>query len=317
MLSYVVWRLVSIVPTLFISSLIVFSVVRLIPGDAIDMLISQMPEVGDPAVARQRLEVALGLDQPMAKQYVLWVGNVLAGDLGQSIRFRTPVLDEITSRLPVTIEVASWSLLFALLIALPVGVYSAIRQETVTDYLARSFSMLAQAAPGFWLGVLVVLLPALWWGWSAPRYVPFSVSPWGNFRSLLLPALVLSFSSSAVIMRLMRTMMLEVLRQDYVRTAWAKGAGERRVVLRHALKNAMIPVITLVGILVPTLFGGTVIIEQIFRLPGLGVLLIEAVSQRDYPIIQGVFLVAAVVVVLANLAVDLCYGLLDPRVQHA
>lgn len=316
MISYVSWRLVSVIPTLLISSVIVFAVVRLIPGDAIDMLISQMPEVGDPAVARQRLELALGLDKPVLQQYFTWLGNVVTGDLGHSLRFRTPVIAEIAARFTVTVEVALWSLLYSLLIAIPIGVYSATRQETVADHLARSFSMLAQAVPGFWLGVLVVLLPALWWGWSGPRYVSFSTSPWGNFKSLLLPAMVLSFSSAAVIMRLMRTMMLEVLRQDYIRTAWAKGAGEPRVVLRHGLRNALIPVVTLIGIMIPTLFGGTVIIEQIFRLPGMGILLLEAVAQRDYPVIQGVFLVAAVVVVFTNLLVDLCYGLIDPRVKH-
>ena len=227
-----------------------------------------------------------------------------------------PVTEEIGARLGVTLELGILALLIALIIALPVGIFSAIRQETLADNVGRSFSILALAIPNFWLGTLVVILPALWWGWSPPtEMTPFFEDPIENLKTFLVPSLILGTSLSAVIMRMTRTMMLEVLRQDYIRTAWAKGLRERSVVLVHAVKNAMIPVITLVGILVPILFGGTVIIEQIFRLPGLGQLLLEAVSTRDYPIITGVFLVTGVVVMLVNLIVDLCYGYLDPKVR--
>lgn len=315
-MHYVLGRLLAVVPTLFISTIIVFGVIRIIPGDAIDVLISDMEHVGDPAEARQRLEAILGLDKLFYEQYFIWLWNALHGDLGTSLRFNSSVTDEIIARLPVTAELAVWSLVYALLIALPIGTYSAIRREAPIDHAARSFSVLAQAIPSFWLGVMVVLLPAVWWGWNAPRYVPFATSPFRNFTSLLLPALVVAFSISAVVMRMTRSAMLEVLGQDYIRTAWAKGASERRVVLRHAMKNAMIPVLSLLGIMVPGLFGGAVIVENIFRLQGLGSLLVTSVSRRDYPVILGIFLVVAVVVTIVNLLIDLSYRLFDPRIRN-
>ena len=201
-------------------------------------------------------------------------------------------------------------------IALPIGVYSAIRQDTAGDYAARSFSILLLAIPNFWLGTMVMVFPSVWFGWSpSVDYVPFSQDPIGNLQHLLVPGIVLGASLSAITMRLTRTMMLEVLRQDYIRTAWAKGLGERLVITRHALRNAMIPVITLVGLQVPLLIGGAVIIEQIFVIPGMGLLMLEAVQQRDYPIVTGVFLMVGVVVLMINLLVDLSYGLLDPKVR--
>lgn len=215
--------------------------------------------------------------------------------------------------MPITLELGLLSLLVALLIAIPIGIYSAIRQETIGDHVGRTFSILALAVPNFWLGTMVVILPAMWWGWSPPNeIVPFFESPIENLKVFLIPSMVLGAALSAVVMR----MMLEVLRQDYVRTAWAKGLRERTIIVRHAVKNAMIPVLTLIGILVPILFGGTVIIEQIFRLPGIGSLLLDAVTTRDYPIITGIFLVSGVLVMSVNLIVDLCYGYLDPKVRH-
>jgi peptide/nickel transport system permease protein len=200
----------------------------------------------------------------------------------------------------------------------PIGVYSAIRQDTLGDYLARSFSILMLAIPSFWLGTLVMVFPSIWWGWSPPiEHVPFTRDPLANLSQMFLPAVILGTSLSAVIMRFTRTMMLEVLRQDYVRTAWAKGLGERLVVMRHALRNALIPVVTLIGLQAPLLIGGAVIIEQIFVIPGMGLLLLEAVSQRDYPIVTGVFLVVGLCIMLVNLAVDLSYGVLDPKVRYA
>lgn len=316
--SYILRRLLTLVPTLVIASMIVFSVVRLVPGDVLDLMLSENAYATNAPETRAQLEQALGLDKPLYMQYVDWAGNaVLRGDLGESLWRNTPVTQEIGQRIGVTVELGILSLLIALLIALPVGIYSAARQETLGDNLGRSFSILALAIPNFWLGTLVVILPALWWGWSPPdKMVPFLEQPIENLKTFLIPSLVLGASLSAVIMRMTRTMMLEVLRQDYIRTAWAKGLTERRVIIRHAVKNAMIPVITLIGVLVPILFGGTVIIEQIFRLPGLGQLLLDAVSNRDYPIITGVFLVTGVTVMVVNLLIDLCYGFLDPKVRY-
>ncbi len=315
--SYLIRRLLALIPTLIIASIIVFSVVRLIPGDVLDLMLSENDYSATGHDTREQLERALGLDRPIYMQYLVWAGNALQGDLGNSLWRNTSVTTEIAERMPVTIQLGVLSLIVALTIAIPIGIYSAVRQETVGDHVGRTFSIIALAIPNFWLGTMVVILPAMWWGWSPPNdIVPFFTDPIENLKVLLLPSIVLGASLSAVVMRMTRTMMLEVLRQDYIRTAWAKGLPERTVVIRHAVKNAMIPVITLVGILVPILFGGTVIIEQIFRLPGLGELLLQAVSTRDYPIITGIFLITGVVVMLVNLLVDMCYGLLDPKVRY-
>jgi peptide/nickel transport system permease protein len=197
-----------------------------------------------------------------------------------------------------------------------VGVYSAVKQDTTGDYVARSFSLLMLAVPSFWVGTMITVFPSIWWGWSpSVDYVAFFQSPQANLSQMLLPGIVLGAALSAITMRMTRTMMLEVLRQDYIRTAWAKGLSERLVIMRHALRNAMIPVVTLIGLQAPLLIGGAVIIEQIFVIPGMGLLLLDAVQQRDYPIITGVFLVVGVAVMLINLLVDLSYGFLDPKVR--
>jgi peptide/nickel transport system permease protein len=254
----------------------------------------------------------------MHEQYVRWVGDiVLRGDLGNSLMRATSVSAEIAERLPVTMKMGVLAVLFALIIAIPIGVYSAIRQDTTGDYVGRSFAILMLAVPSFWLGTMVVILPAIWWGWSPPtRLVPFNTDPLGHIAVFLTPAAILGASLAAVTMRMTRTMMLEVLRQDYIRTARAKGLREHLVVMRHAVRNALIPVITLIGLFVPIIIGGTVVLERIFDLPGIGQLLLLAVQDRDYPVITGIFLVVGVFVIFVNLAVDLCYGLLDPKVRH-
>jgi len=315
MLPYISRRLLALIPTLFFASLIVFVTVRLIPGSVIDMMLSQ----NDIAVGKDRaqLEAALGLDRPMYVQYLRWAGAALRGDLGRSLWQNTPVTSQLLERLPVTFELGLLALMVALLVAIPIGVYSAVRQDNAGDYLTRSFSILMLAVPSFWMGTLVMVFPSIWWGWSPElKFVPFRVEPLKNLSQMIVPAVILGTSLSAVTMRLTRTMMLEVLRQDYIRTAWAKGLTERPVVMRHALRNALIPVVTLVGLQAPLLIGGAVILEQIFVIPGMGLLLLEAVSQRDYPIITGVFLVIGVCVMLINLLVDLSYGTLDPRVRY-
>jgi peptide/nickel transport system permease protein len=315
MLTYILRRLLALIPTLFFASLIVFVTVRLIPGSVIDLMLSQ----NDIAVGRDRenLEAALGLDQPMHVQYLRWVGAALRGDLGRSLWQNTPVTTHLMDRLPVTFELGVLALMVALTVALPIGIYSAIRQDTAGDYVARSFSILMLAVPGFWMGTLVMVFPSIWWGWSPEiKYFPFRDAPLRNLTQMIVPAIILGTSLSAVTMRLTRTMVLEVLRQDYIRTAWAKGLSERPVVTRHALRNALIPVVTLIGLQAPLLIGGAVIMEQIFVIPGMGLLLLEAVGQRDYPIITGVFLVLGIAVTLINLFVDLSYGTLDPRVRH-
>lgn len=317
MRNYVLRRLLALLPTLFFASLIVFFTVRLIPGDVIDLMLSQN-DVSADKMSRDQVIRALGLDVPMWEQYLRWVGSIVfKADLGKSLWHSTPVTEYLAQRLPVTLELGLIAMIVGLLIAVPIGVYSAMRQDTKGDYIARSFSILLLAVPSFWLGTMVMVFPSIWWGWSpAIEYIKFTEDPWQNFRQMIVPGVVLGAALSAITMRLTRTMMLEVLRQDYIRTAWAKGLSEPLVVLRHGLRNALIPVVTLVGLQAPLLIGGAVIIEQIFVIPGMGLLLLDAVNQRDYPVITGVFLVVGVAVMLINLLVDLSYGLLDPKVRY-
>lgn len=317
MQAYILRRLLALIPTLIFASLIVFVTVRLIPGDIIDLMLSQN-DISAGKLGREQLVQALGLDRPMPEQYLRWVGAILfEGDLGRSLWQGTPIAELLLARLPVTFELGALALVVALTVALPIGIYSAIRQDGVGDYVARSFSILLLAVPSFWMGTMVMVFPSIWWGWSPEvNYVNFADDPLQNLKQMIVPAIVLGTALSAVTMRMTRTMMLEVLRQDYIRTGWAKGLDERLVVMRHALRNALIPVVTLIGLQAPLLIGGAVIIEQIFVIPGMGLLLLDAVTQRDYPIITGVFLVVGVAVMLINLVVDLSYGLLDPRVRH-
>ncbi|WP_314963708.1 ABC transporter permease [Bradyrhizobium cosmicum] len=317
MKGYVLRRLLALIPTLIFASLIVFIAIRLIPGNIIDLMLSQN-DVSAAKQTRDQLEVSLGLDAPIYIQYFKWMGALLfKGSLGNSLWTNTPVMDEILYRLPITFELGILALIVSLLVGIPIGVYAALKQDTIVDYILRTFSILALAVPGFWVGTLVMVFPSIWWGWSpSVKFIPFSEYPFGNFLQLLIPALILGFAFSAITMRLTRTLMLEVMRHDYIRTAKAKGLSTGTIVLRHALRNALIPVITLVGLQAGALIGGAVILEQIFVIPGVGLLLLEAVSSRDYPTITGVFLVFGVATVFINLLVDLSYGFLDPKVRN-
>jgi peptide/nickel transport system permease protein len=317
MQAYIVRRLLALVPTLFFASVIVFVTVRLIPGDIIDLMLSQN-DIAAAKMGREQLEKALGLDQPMWLQYGRWIGGILfEGNFGKSLWQSTPVAEQLMARLPITFELGAMALVVGLLVAIPIGVFSAVRQDSGGDYIARSFSILMLAVPSFWIGTMVMVFPSIWWGWSPPiQFVSFAKDPLGNLSQMIIPAIILGLALSALTMRLTRTMMLEVLRQDYIRTAWAKGLGEKLVVARHALRNALIPVVTLIGLQAPLLIGGAVIMEQIFVIPGMGLLLLDAVSQRDYPVITGVFLIVGVAVMIINLLVDLSYGLLDPKVRY-
>ena len=318
MSAYIIRRLLLIIPTLFILSVLVFLSVRFIPGDAIDAMLGKT-ELMAAEVDRAALEHMLGLDVPAHVQYARWIGGILLdGTLGPSlIGNREPVEARIIGRLPVTIELGVLAILIGLVIALPVGIYSAVRQDTAADYVGRSVAILGLATPNFWLATMVVLYPALWWAWSPPmQWVPLSEDPLGNLGVLILPSLILGTALAAATMRMTRTMMLEVLRQDYVRTAWSKGLRERVVVMRHAVKNALIPVVSLIGLQLPILVGGSVIMENIFSLPGLGRLMLVALEDRDYPVVSGVNLFFATAVVLFNLLIDLLYTWLDPRVRY-
>jgi peptide/nickel transport system permease protein len=310
---YVAKRLLIAIPSLLIASLIVFTLPRLIPGDAVQLMLAEKAYAKD----LDELRAKLGLDRPMYVQYFEWAGRALRGDLGESLWTRRPVLEEIGQRLPVTLTLAILALTFALAIAIPVGVISAARHDTLADFIARSAAILGLSVPGFWLATLLIVLPAIWWGWRpVGDFVEFGSDPIRYVRQLLLPAAILGIAASAALMRLTRGMLLEVLRQDYVRTAWAKGLAERRVVLKHGLRNAIIPVVTLLGTQLPQIIGGTVVIEYVFGLPGMSRFLFDAINQRDYPVIQGVNLLVVSTVVMVNLGVDALYAVLDPRIRY-
>ncbi len=317
MRAYIIRRLLLFVPTLFILSVLVFLSVRFIPGDVIDNMVGRLDYAGG-ELDRSAMERRLGLDLPVHVQYGRWIGSILLhGSLGESLMGGWRIEERIFDRLPVTLELGVMAILIGLVIALPVGIYSAIRQDTVADYAGRILAILGLATPNFWLGTMVMIYPAIWWAWSPPmELVPFAEDPWGHLGILVIPSLILGTALSASTMRLTRTMMLEVLRQDYIRTAWAKGLKERVVVLRHAIKNALIPVVTLVGLQLPLVVGGAVIMENLFNLPGLGRLLVESLSERDYPVVSGVNLFFACIVLLNNLLIDLLYAYLDPRVRY-
>ena len=307
---------------MFLVSLMIFFMMSILPGNIIDVL-----SAGDIEIDRAKLERQLGLDVPVHIQYGRWLGVVrdqngeytglFQGNLGRSWWRGVPVVELVGSAWPVTLELAVMGLIASQLIALPIGIFSALRQDKWGDYIGRSFAIFCVSVPGFWLATLVIVFPAIWWGYMPPiMLIHFTEDPIGNLRMFIIPAIILGMALAGVTMRMTRTMMLEVLRQDYIRTAWAKGLGERVVVLRHTLKNALIPVITMIGLQVPFLIGGTVIIERIFVLPGMGRLIISAVQQRDSPLINGIMILFAAILVLGNLMVDLTYGYLDPRVQH-
>ena len=324
MRTYIIRRLLLMIPTLLVVTFVIFILVHLIPGDIIDALLAGAVDL---VVDRDAMEESLGLNAPLLTQYARWMGfvpqvdgsfsGIFQGNFGESWWQRMPVLKLIALKWPVSIELGLMGIIIAQLIALPIGVYSALRQDQWGDYVARTFAILCISIPGFWLGTMVIVMPAIWWGYMPPiMLVEFIDDPIGNLKMFIIPAIVLGMAMAGGSMRITRTMMLEVLRQDYIRTAWSKGLRERVVILRHALKNALIPVITVIGLQVPVLVGGTVIIEVIFCLPGMGRLAFNAIFQRDEPLIGGVMLVFGVFLVLINLAVDLTYAYLDPRIHY-
>jgi len=316
MRNYIIRRVLLMIPTLLLVTIIVFLSIRLMPGSVIDQLQDQLAGVGE--IDREELMHLLGLDMPIHVQYGRWIGNlVLHGDLGTSLRTQRAVAEGIAPRVPVSLELGLIGIIVGLLIAIPVGVYSAIRQDTLGDYMGRSIAIGFISIPSFWIGTMVVVFPAIWWQWTPPvQYVPFAQNPIENLGQFMIPGIVLGLVLSGTTMRMARTMMLEVLRQDYVRTAWAKGLTERTVVMRHALRNALIPVLTTMGLNVPIMIGGTVVIETIFCLPGMGRYFLDALNKRDYTTVCGLNLVIACFVLVANLLIDLSYAYLDPRIRY-
>jgi peptide/nickel transport system permease protein len=313
--KYVIRRLLLAIPVLMLSSLVVFGLMRVMPGDAIVALMGESGNVGERELGKLRKD--LGLDRPYHEQYLIWVWQMVSLNPGDSIFTNEPIPVALKKAIPVTLELATLAMILGLAIAIPVGVLSATRQDKPSDYVGRVVAVSGLSFPEFWLGTLVITFAAIWFRWMPPiGYVSIWDDPWRNLQQFLVPAAVLGFRLSAATMRMTRSTVLEVLREDYVRTAWAKGLGGRMVVYKHALKNALIPVVTIVGGQLGTLLAGTVVVETIFALPGMGRLTVEAILFRDYPVVQtNVMLVAGVLVTL-NLLVDLTYAWLDPRIRY-
>jgi len=314
--NYVAQRLGIALLTLFGMSIVIFLLLRLAPGNIVDILFSTGGYVSESD--KQAIMKELGLDKPIWAQYVEWIRNMFVGDLGKSYRYDVPAWQVIKPLIPVTIELAVLSTIISILIGVPTGVASAVRQDTMMDYGLRVFSLAGLSMPSFWLGMVIILVLAAWIGWIPPvTYVPVGENFKIHAIQFLLPSLAVGYRSSALITRITRSAMLEVLREDYVRTAWAKGQSKRAVVWRHALKNAMLPVVTVIGIEFAFLLGGLVVTETVFNLPGVARFLVQAILWRDYPIVQTLVMFIAIVVVLSNLFVDLLYGVLDPRVRYS
>jgi peptide/nickel transport system permease protein len=312
---YILKRLIIAGVTLLGMSMLIFVLMRLAPGNITDIIFESAGYVDE--ADRHRLEAELGIDKPVAVQYMVWLGNFLRGDLGKSYRYELPAWEVIRPRLPVTFELAVLALGFSVLLGVPTGVVSAMRRGQPVDYALRVFSLAGLSMPSFWLGMIVILLLVRSLGWiPSMTYVSPFENLGANLFQFLLPALAVGYRSSALIMRITRSTMLEVLREDYIRTAWAKGQRGTQVVWRHAFKNASLPVITLIGIEFAFLIGGLIVTETVFNLPGVARYLVDAIQGRDYPIVQNLAMLIAVVVVTANLVVDLLYTWLDPRIKY-
>jgi peptide/nickel transport system permease protein len=315
--TYLAKRLLLIVPTLFGVAAVVFLIMRVIPGDVTLLILGgdQTGRIDPQQLAAMRHQ--LGLDQPLAVQFGTWLWGVLRLDFGTSLWTGQPVIEEVLIRLPLSLEVAILATVVSVLLAIPLGMIAAVRQDSWVDYVIRVVSIGGQAIPSFWVGILVILALVIYFGWGPPlEFTPPWVDPWANFQQLIWPVLTVGYRYAAVTTRMTRSTVLEVLREDYIRTAWAKGLRERAVVIRHALKNAMLPVITLVGTEFAFLIGGLVVTETVFTLNGVGRFVVDAVAHRDYPVVQALVFLIALCFVVVNLLIDLTYAWFDPRIRY-
>lgn len=314
MQRYLATRLLALIPVLLGILAVVFLLIRLIPGDAVQLFLGTQVEMTPEQMTELRR--FFGVDKPIWAQFVDYLGRILRGDFGVSLRTSRPVLPDIMMRLPLSFQLAMFALAIALAIAVPLGILSAVTRNSAFDVLARIGGLLGLSMPNFWLGAMLILVFSRYLHVSLGQYVPLRQNPLGTLESLYLPAIALGVAIAAILMRYIRSSLLEVLGQDYVRTARGKGLRASAVMLRHALPNAMIPVITVVGFQMGYLLGGTVVIEEIFALPGMGRLVLQAIFQRDYPVVQGVVLTIALLFVVTNLVVDLLYAWIDPRIRY-
>jgi peptide/nickel transport system permease protein len=318
MRDYIIRRLLYTAGTMVLVSMIIFTVMRLVPGDAALLMVVGGEDVESDMALYEELRHDMGLDRPLVVQYTDWIWRfVRYGDLGTSFWTKEPVMKQILERMPITLELGIGAFLIGIIFSIPWGVMAAIRQDKAADYLPRIISVILLSAPNFWIGTMLIVFPAIWFGYMAPLgYVSFFDNPRANIQQFIFPWIATGTRLIGTTLRMTRSSMLEVLRQDYIRTAWAKGLRERTVIYRHALKNAMIPVITIVGGQVSFIVGGSVIIENVFGLPGLGNLTVQSINQRDYPQIQGNVLMLSLVSMIADLVVDVSYVWFDPRIKY-
>lgn len=314
--KYIVKRILLLIPTMLLVCLIVFLLMRMLPGDAVDALRYQLQSQGDYDITYEEVEAMLGMDKPALVQFFIWLGGVFRGDLGDCLFQVEPVLTAIGRQLGPSLELAILTLILTNLISIPLGLYCAARQDSISDYTIRVLSLVLMSVPVFWLAIMVLVYPAIWWGCSPPsQYVSFFKAPWQNLQMFFLPALLGAITQAGMQLRVVRTVILDVMRTDYIRTAWAKGDSERAVLYRHAFRNGLIPVVTVIGNSVSGLIGGSVILENIFNIPGIGHQVITAIGKRDYPLVQGCVLIFAFITMLINLLVDISYKWIDPRVS--
>jgi len=317
MLAYIIKRLLLMIPTLLGVAVLIFLLLRVVPGDVVE---ARYMGQGSQFTSQDLMDIErkkLGLDQPIWKQFTTWVWGIMRLDFGLSMWTGSPITEEIKLRFALSLQLAIMATVVATLLAIPLGILAAIKQDTWIDYAVRIFSIAGLAMPSFWLGILMILVMLIFFKWLPPMvYTPFWVNPWDNLAQLIWPALAVGYRYSAVATRMMRSAMLEVLREDYIRTARAKGLWLKLILSRHAMKNAMLPVITVVGLEFAFLLGGLVVTEQVFNLNGLGLLFVEAISHRDYTLTQALVLIVAAVFIFVNFATDIAYAWLDPRIRY-
>lgn len=313
--KYFVRRLLLLIPTILIVCVIVFALMRMIPGSAVDMMVYRLNSAGISVDAAQ-VEAMLGMDKPAVQQFFTWIWGICRGDLGDSLFQNETVWHCISRQLPVSLELGIVTLILTNVISIPLGLYCAARQDSISDYVLRIISVLLMSIPTFWVASLVLVYPAVWWGYAPPAtYVSIFRNFGQNMQMFMIPALVGAIMQAGMQLRMVRTSVLDVMRQDYIRTAWAKGVKERTILFKHAFRNSMIPIVTMIGGSVGGLIGGSVIMENLFNIPGIGNQLVTALNQRDYPVVQGCVLVFSLFVMFVNIIVDMCYKWIDPRVK--
>ncbi len=312
MITFAIRRIAQLIPVLLVMSMIVFATSMMLPGDPTTAILGEDASLAD----RAALKAEMGLDQPIPVQYARWLGKALTGDLGKSLRTQEPVAQMLASRVPITLELALLAVIVSVLIGVPLGIFAALKRNSWIDSLLSAVSLSSMAIPYFWVGILLIMLLSVRLGWLPPSgYVPFFEDPIANLKLMIMPVITVGTAQAALVMRQTRTAMLQILSQDYIRTARAKGAGEGRVILSHALRNSMIPVITVVGLQMGALIGGAVVTETVFSLPGLGRMIVDGIFVRDFPVVQGAILVVVLGVLLVNLVTDLSYTLVDRRIK--